>query len=158
MTQGSADGARLDRAWIAAHIPHGGRMCLLDEVLEWDADRILCRAADPRAADHPLRLLGRLGAVAGIEYAAQAMAVHGALTAPAAQTPVAGFLASLREVSVHAGRLDDIEGELLTGAVRIAGDAAGAAYEFELRSAQRVLLRGRATVMFDAGVRLESKR
>ena len=27
----------VDRAWIAARIPHAGTMCLLDRVLEWDA-------------------------------------------------------------------------------------------------------------------------
>ena len=27
----------LDRQWIEQHIPHKGRMCLLDEVLAWDA-------------------------------------------------------------------------------------------------------------------------
>ncbi|HAJ12631.1 MAG TPA: 3-hydroxylacyl-ACP dehydratase, partial [Comamonadaceae bacterium] len=27
----------LDHRWIAAHIPHQGSMCLLDEVLTWDA-------------------------------------------------------------------------------------------------------------------------
>ncbi|MGA2366137.1 MAG: 3-hydroxylacyl-ACP dehydratase, partial [Steroidobacteraceae bacterium] len=27
---------RPDRAWIVAHIPHQGRMCLLDQVLSWD--------------------------------------------------------------------------------------------------------------------------
>ena len=26
---------RLNRAWIEAHIPHSGRMCLLDEVISW---------------------------------------------------------------------------------------------------------------------------
>jgi predicted hotdog family 3-hydroxylacyl-ACP dehydratase len=30
----------LDHAWIAAHIPHSGSMCLLDQVVEWDAERI----------------------------------------------------------------------------------------------------------------------
>ena len=29
----------LDHAWIPAHIPHSGSMCLLDEVAEWDAER-----------------------------------------------------------------------------------------------------------------------
>ena len=40
------------------------------------------RASSHRAADNPLRAHGRLGAACGIEYAAQAMAVHGALLAP----------------------------------------------------------------------------
>src|SRR2546430_8967757 len=74
----------LDRQWIEQHIPHKGRMCLLDEVLSWDAARIRCRSATHRSPDNPLRLHGRLGAACGIEYAAQAMAVHGALVAASA--------------------------------------------------------------------------
>ena len=54
------------------------------EVLSWDATRIRCRSATHRSPDNPLRLHGRLGAACGIEYAAQAMAVHGALVAASA--------------------------------------------------------------------------
>ena len=59
-------------------------MCLLDEVLTWDATQIRCRSATHRVPDNPLRAHGRLGAVCGIEYAAQAMAVHGALVGSSA--------------------------------------------------------------------------
>ena len=38
----------IDRAGIAARIPHQGRMCLLDGVLEWDAERIRCCATSHR--------------------------------------------------------------------------------------------------------------
>src|SRR5271154_4361802 len=97
---------RLDRTWIEQNIPHRGRMCLLDEVLEWDAQHIRCRSGTHRAADHPLRSQGRLGVACGIEYAAQAMAVHGALAAGAmAARPEAGFLAGLRNVRLHVLRL-----------------------------------------------------
>jgi predicted hotdog family 3-hydroxylacyl-ACP dehydratase len=74
---------RLDRAWIEGHIPHQGRMCLLDEVIGWNSGSISCRSGSHRALDHPLRAHGRLGIACGIEYAAQAMAVHGALVAGA---------------------------------------------------------------------------
>jgi len=72
---------QLNRQWIERHIPHAGRMCLLDEVLAWDANRIVCRSSTHRHVDNPLRVNGTLGAACGIEYAAQAMAVHGALIA-----------------------------------------------------------------------------
>ena len=52
---------KLDHAWIAAHIPHQGSMCLLDEVLSWDLQRISCRSISHRAPDNPLRAHGRLG-------------------------------------------------------------------------------------------------
>ena len=71
----------LQQADIARRIPHQGRMCLLDAVTEWDGAHIVCQASSHRASDNPLRAEGRLGAACGVEYAAQAMAVHGALLA-----------------------------------------------------------------------------
>lgn len=68
-----------DHAWIAAHVPHQGRMCLLERVLAWDETHIVCEAIGHADPAHPLRDAGRLGAAIGVEYAAQAMAVHGAL-------------------------------------------------------------------------------
>ncbi len=163
---------RLDRAWIERHIPHHGSMCLLDEVLGWDADRISCSSGSHRAADNPLRARGQLGIACGIEYAAQAMAVHGALAggalevrppaagsapagaasprSPAAAMPAAGFLAGVRGVEFHVLRLDDVPGDLICDAVRVAGDRGTALYEFELRSAATRLLTGRATVVLQA--------
>ena len=146
-----APAAPLDRAWIAAHIPHQGRMCLLDEVLQYDAHRIRCRSGGHRAADHPLRAHGRLGAACGIELAAQTMAVHAALLAPAAGArPRFGVLASVRGVRFWSLRLDDVAGDLICDARRIAGDEGTAVYEFELCSGTRRLLSGRAAVVLDA--------
>jgi predicted hotdog family 3-hydroxylacyl-ACP dehydratase len=151
---------RLNRAWIESRIPHQGRMCLLDEVVFWSAERIRCRSATHRAADNPLRAHGRLGIACGLEYAAQTMAVHGALTAgggptaasAAAEKPAAGYLGAVRGVIFRASRLDDVPGDLICEAARKAGDAATALYEFEVRSDAALLMSGRATVVFDAGL------
>jgi len=64
---------------ICAHLPHAGRMCLLERLESWDGDSITCIATSHRDADNPLRRGGHLHAVAGVEYAAQAMALHGNL-------------------------------------------------------------------------------
>jgi predicted hotdog family 3-hydroxylacyl-ACP dehydratase len=140
---------RLDRRWIEEHIPHKGRMCLLDEVLSWDSVRARCSSTTHRAADNPLRAHGRLGAICGLEYAAQAMAVHGALlrTAQAAPAPT-GYIASLRDVSLHIARLDDLEGSLIAQAERLMGNERTVLYELALFSGHRLLLHGRATVVF----------
>ena len=146
----------MNRPWIEARIPHQGRMCLLDEVIDWNAHHIRCRTATHRAPDNPLRAHGRLGIACGIEYAAQAMALHGALASAAASTGVAsrvGLLASVREVRMHVLRLDDIESELLCEVTHLAGDGLTALYEFSLRDADRCLLSGRASVVLDAGGR-----
>jgi predicted hotdog family 3-hydroxylacyl-ACP dehydratase len=125
-------------------------MCLLNEVLSWDTVRILCRSSTHRALDNPLRAHGRLGAACGIEYAAQAMAVHGALIATATNAaPVLGYLASVRNVAMFVDRLDDIASDLFAEAERVAGNSSTMLYDFSLSSAERRLLSGRASIVLD---------
>lgn len=143
----------LDRVWIARHIPHQGGMCLLDGVETWDQQRIQCRASSHRAVDNPLRAYDRLGAACGIEYAAQAMAVHGALQTPQ-DGPGArvGYLVSVRGVQLHVSRLDDIAADLLVEADCITRSENNILYQFSISAAGRPLLEGRAAVVLDAGL------
>ena len=154
---------QLDHAWIATRIPHQGSMCLLDRVLEWDNARICCAAVSHRAVDNPLRAHGRLGVSCGIEYAAQAMAVHGALCATqggegagGASAPRMGMLASVRGVNLLVPRLDDIAADLVVQAERVSGDHNAIVYEFTLRADARILISGRATVILDVDAMRES--
>jgi predicted hotdog family 3-hydroxylacyl-ACP dehydratase len=125
-------------------------MCLLDEVLDWNATKARCRSATHKSPTNPLRAHGRLGAVCGIEYAAQTMAVHGALIAAVTGAPAAsGFLASVRGVELNIDRLDNLAEDLVACAERIAGDAATTLYEFTLSTSERVLLKGRAAIAFN---------
>lgn len=141
----------LDHAWIAHHIPHQGSMCLLDQVEAWDRQRIQCRATSHRAADNPLRAAGRLGAACGIEYAAQAMAVHGALLAPPDSTRArVGYLVSVRGTRLHVARLDDIADALRVEATCITRSENNILYQFSVSAAGRLLLEGRAAVVVDA--------
>lgn len=140
----------LDRNWIASRIPHRDRMCLLDGVVEWDDDHVVCRATSHCDADNPLRAHGRLGVACGIEYAAQAMAVHGALIAAEGTPPRRGYLTSVREVEFRAARLDDVAADLEVEARRRSGDGNLVVYEFTVRAGRRELLRGRAAVVLDA--------
>jgi predicted hotdog family 3-hydroxylacyl-ACP dehydratase len=149
---------QLDRRWIGAHIPHSGSMCLLDEVLSWDGTRIQCRSATHRALDNPLRAHGRLGAASGIEYAAQAMAVHGALVAPSTSAPTVGYLAGVRRVVLYVARLDDIETDLVINGERINGNETTVVYEFSVRAEAETLLSGRATIVLNAAVFTASGR
>lgn len=145
-------GTRLDHDWIESHIPHRGRMCLLDEVLSWDEVRIRCRATSHRLADNPLRAHGRLGAACGVEYAAQAMAVHGAIMAKVAgRQPRAGLLTSVRNLVLRVTRLDDIDTDLIANAERLAGDEGSTLYEFTVSGGGRELLSGRASIVFGVG-------
>ena len=140
----------LDRAAIAARIPHQGSMCLLDAVLAWDSGQIHCRASSHRQPDNPLRAAARLGAACGIEYAAQAMAVHGALLAPAGAPPRPGYLASVRSVQLAVDRLDDLAQDLDIVAERLSGDENNILYHFRVEHAGDLLLSGRAAVMLVA--------
>ncbi|HEX3396635.1 MAG TPA: hypothetical protein VHS76_08025 [Steroidobacteraceae bacterium] len=147
----------MNRPWIEARIPHQGRMCLLDEVIDWNAHQLRCRTGTHRALDNPLRAHERLGIACGIEYAAQAMALHGALAGAGASRGAAsrvGLLASVRELRMHVLRLDDIESDLVCEVTHLAGDSLTALYEFALHDAHRCLLGGRASVVLDAAGRL----
>jgi len=151
--------ASLDRVGIAARIPHGAAMCLLDGMLSWTPDEIVCRAGDHADPAHPLRLAGRLPAACALEYAAQAMALHGALCAPSGDGPTPGFLASARGVQLHVPRLDDAAGPLGVRARRLASDPGQALYGFELHDAGgRLLVDGRATVLFGTPLRVPAQR
>jgi len=125
-------------------------MCLLDAVLEWSDALIVCRAVSHADPANPLRAEGRLGAAAGIEYAAQAMAVHGALVVGDDAPPRQGYLTSVRSVSLHVARLDDLPGALAVRAERLSGDGNHILYQFSLAHAGRCLLEGRAAVVLDA--------
>ena len=128
-------------------------MCLLDAVTEWSDAAITCRASTHTDPANPLRAEGRLGAANGIEYAAQAMAIHCALIAGEADegaAPRQGYLTSVRSVSLHVARLDDLPGDLDVHAERLSGDANNILYQFSLSHAGRCLLEGRAAVVLDA--------
>ena len=141
----------LDHNWIASRIPHQGSMCLLDTVEAWDQETIRCRATSHRAADNPLRVHDRLGAACGIEYAAQAMAVHGALQAsPDQPAPKAGFLVSVRGVKMEVTRLDDIAEDLTVEANCIMSSENNILYQFRISADGRMLLEGRAAVVTNA--------
>ena len=141
----------LDRRWIEDHIPHKEGMCLLDEVMSWDLTQTQCRASTHRSPENPLRANGRLGSACGIEYAAQTMAVHGALVASASGgVAPPGFLASVRGVRLNIDRLDVFEADLVTSVKRVAGDERTALYEFTVSADDVVLVMGRAAIAFNS--------
>ena len=144
----------LDRAGIAALIPHSGTMCLLARLDAWSMQHIVCGATNHRDADHPLRTRRGLLAPVAIEYAAQAMALHGALIGQAAGAPATpGYLASARGVQLHVLRLDDLPATAIDAlrieATRQAGDARQILYSFTVHHADRLLAEGRAAVVLN---------
>lgn len=144
----------LTRDEIAARIPHQGAMCLLARVDAWDGESIRATATSHRDPANPLRADGRLGAANAIEYAAQAMAVHGALLAGMgdhAERPRAGYLTSVRSVTLDVARLDDLAGDLEIRAERISGDDNNVLYAFTVAAGATAVASGRAAVVLDSG-------
>ena len=147
----------LDHKGIAALIPHSGPMCLLSGLQSWDLQRIVCNAHNHRDAQHPLRTHSGLLASAVIEYAAQAMALHGALIGQATGQEVRpGYLASVRGTQLHVLTLHDLPAaqpdELRIEATRQAGDERQLLYAFTVQHAGRVLAEGRAAVVLNTPV------
>ena len=136
----------LTREQFAHLLPHRGAMCLLDRVVSWDADGIVCGSNSHHRADHPLLADGQLLALAGIEYSAQAMALHGALAGHANGVSAPGVLASLREVTSHVPLLNVIRSELLVYAEQLVEQQRHLLYAFRVEGDGGVLLQGRAAI------------
>jgi predicted hotdog family 3-hydroxylacyl-ACP dehydratase len=139
------------KAEIRALIPHSGSMCLLDGVLAWDDQSIVCVSNTHRDPTNPLRRDGRLSAVHAFEYGAQAVAVHGGLRARAAgQAAPPGFLAALRDARLHVRRLDDIDSPLEIYARRLLGDTVNVVYECAVSAGDIPVAEARVTIMLRA--------
>src|SRR5262245_35719953 len=110
----------LAKSQICSLLPHTGDMCLLDGVERWTDEEIVCRTTSHRDAANPLRRDGMLSAIAGIEFAAQAIGAHGRLASSNHAKPAAGFLASLRDVTLAVDRLDDVPEALTIRVQRLA--------------------------------------
>jgi len=131
---------------IADLVPHQGAMCLLDGIEAWSASHVHAVSRTHRAVDHPLRVAGGLPAMALVEYAAQAMALHGALQGQGrANRP--GMLAAVRDVRLAVDRIDDLADPLDVRVTREFADARMLSYAFEVAAGGRVLATGRATVV-----------
>lgn len=137
----------LTREAIAKLVPHQGAMCLLEEVLEWDENAIACRACSHRDPANPLRSGAALSAIIGVEYAAQAVAVHGSLSNNS-QKPHVGYLAALRDVVCRIERLDLEPGDLTVRATKVAAEGGRLLYDFRIEGGGRELLKGRLSVVF----------
>ena len=128
-------------------IPHQGAMCLLDAVEQWDETSIICKTASHRDATNPLRRDNQLEAICGLEYAAQAMAVHVGLLQKGNERRLAvGYLGAVKNLMLRAGRLDDVKGDLTVQATRLVGQGSSFIYTFRVSAGRQELLDGRASI------------
>lgn len=123
-------------------------MSLLDTVVAFDDVRIHSRAISHTQVDNPLRSDGQLRALHLCEYGAQAMAVHGGLLAQRDGAVAApGLLVSLRAVSLHVARVDDLPGVLDIYAEKLLDSDTSWQYAFRVEYENRLLAVGRAAVV-----------
>ncbi len=129
-------------------IPHSGLMCLLDEVIEWDAQHVVCLSRTHLQMDNPLRTTSGLPMNALIEYGAQAMAVHGGIQAKQQGTTIEkGYLVALRNVKLAGRILSDCNDSLQVEAKQEYADQGNMIYQFIVSHQNTELVNGRATVM-----------
>ncbi len=141
----------LDRDQILTRVPHAGQSCLLERMTHVSDTDIRCTVVAHLDPANPLRSRGRLSAVCGVEMGLQAAALHAAVRgAKGGARP--GYLASLRDVSLHMPYLDKPAfGDLEACATMMAHDPSALFYSFSIRcAAGTVLLEGRATVVLAA--------
>lgn len=138
---------RIGKAALCRLIPHHGTMCLLDGVEQWDDTSITCMTASHRDATNPLRRDNRLEAICGLEYAAQAMAVHvGLLEQGKERRLTVGYLGAVKNLMLQATRLDNVTGDLTVHATRLVGEASCFIYTFRVSAERQELLEGRASI------------
>ncbi len=133
----------MDRTQIAALIPHGDSMCLLDEVVSWDTAQIHCRSyqlansANPLLDEH-----GLLASVLLLEYGAQAAAVHAALLQSNLGEKRPAYIGAVKDVEFYA-TIADNSLTLDVHAQCLLSSSQGAIYELVAQQANTALVRGR---------------
>lgn len=131
---------------VYAKLPHAGAMRLLEQVLDWDHTTIHCATASHCSPANPLRHHGALSALHAVEYAAQAAAVHGVLSAMLDDGPML-LLAAVRDLELDVARLDTLPSPLRVSAWLEARAGFNASYRFALDSAGAACARGTLTLM-----------
>ena len=135
---------------IAKYLPHRGAICLLEEVCVYDTLKICCQTTTHTDLNNPLRTDNSLPMINGIEYAAQAAALHLVLQNSTIEPVVRqGFLAAVKTYRMNELRLDNIDEPLKIECIQsFVDDSRGAFYEFKLMT-QRLLASGQLLIIFN---------
>ena len=136
-------------------LPHAGRMRLIDRVVSYDEQSIVCESNSHRCADHPLAEAGVLSIICGLEYGAQAMAIHGALLADSGSPGASrrhGLLVAASDLQWSVERLDQCEAPLVIKAVSEFRSDNQVSYRFEISASSTTVVTGRASVLLGAPI------
>ena len=136
---------------IGSLLPHGPGMRLVDQIIRFDHESLVARTWRHLDLDNPLRRsCGMLPISAGIEFAGQVTALHGALTDDSKpSSPKQGFLVMARDVTWQVERLDQIRTELEITVTLISRNELSAMYQFHIQAGTGLaLMTGRIAVYF----------
>lgn len=132
---------------IEQRLPHSDNMSLLNEIIQFDKQSLTALAISHLDANNPLWQNGRINTVNGIEYAAQAMAVHGSLLSEKlSATPLTGYIATVRNIIIKVPQLPIEKTPLLINVEQLMSNEDGFTYQFHISCAQQSLILGRITV------------
>ncbi len=137
----------ITRKELCQMLPHGEDMCLLHAVDWWNESAISCIARSHRDPNNPLRRNNVLESVCGVEYAAQAMAIHIRLTNPEkSMDRKMGYVGAIREMIIHSSTLDGFSHHLEVSASVMITQGANYMYAFRVTTLGEDILSGRASV------------
>ena len=153
----------IDAVAIAALLPHGSGLSLLDAITFWDEATLRASSRRHLRPTHPLgcaRVQGanclkvsvdEVSSVQLIEYAAQAAGVHIRLLAPAEQKLRGGVLAMVRDIKLNAETLGNANAELNIEVVRRGSLGLGLLYDFVVTRAFATLASGKLGIVLRVG-------
>jgi len=131
----------LSKADIEAVIPHADGMCLLEKVVSYSQDEIICQTQSHLDESNPLKTDGQLSKMHLIEYGAQAIAIHGGLmerdssNTEADDEPRVGYIAMVK--SVKWGDFNPYTPFLEIKAIPLVADEMTKLYEFDVCDAEQ---------------------
>lgn len=138
----------IERPALDALLPHAEEMCLLDGVVAWDITTIHCVTRSHCRLDNPLRSCEGLSALCGVEYGAQAMAIHSALLNSDNAGPARnGVLVSVRNLVLQGQWLHNATGPLDVMGVLEVEDGRCLVHRFWIEDDGRPLVAGRLMVL-----------
>ena len=135
----------LDADEIRRLIPHDGSMSLIERVVSFDDEAIVCESSTHLAVSNPLRSDSQLSAINAIEYGAQAMALHGAFTGA---NDTQSYLVSLRHIDLQVDYLDETDAMLTVHANLQVKDDKAALYSFQVSHSGDVIVSGKLTIAY----------
>ncbi len=131
---------------IAALIPHGDAMCVVDRVLNWDDKTLVAETEAHLQPEHPLYETHG-SSVLLVEYAAQAAAVHAALNHAGLGAQRPAYLGAMKNIKMHVPKLSEDLGVLTMNVTCVLSDNNGAIYELNVVAGQHHVIEGRLVLV-----------